>query len=283
MIKITTESTADLEHLFESEGIERLPLYVDLDGKTYLDGVDIKAEDIFKKYEEKRVLPKTAARGIEEYVEFFTDVKARHGADEIIHISISSELSASYSNALKAASQVQGVTVIDSRSLSSGIGLLVLKAKDLVSQGKTSAEVVEIINDLVPYTQASFVVDTMEYLHKGGRCTGLVRLITTVLKIKSMLLLKNGKIEVGQKYRGPLQNCITKYVEAILKQHNTPDFSRIFITHTHVDPQIVQGVKEQIQELMPEFKQIIETKAGCTITAHCGKNTLGILYINKPL
>lgn len=280
MIKVTTDSTADLDYLFKSEDIPYLPLHVQLDGKNFYDGVDIFCDDIFKKYEEKKLLPKTAASGIEEYVEFFDNVK-KNGAGEIVHISISGELSASYNNASAAAKEVGGVYVIDSRSLSTGVGLLVLKAVDLNKEGFSAAEIAEKVNALVPCVQASFVVDTMEFLHKGGRCSGLTALVANVLKIKPMLVLKGGKINVGQKYIGSLSKNITKYVEAIIKQYDTPDYRRIFITHTSCEPEIVEAVREKIREIAPQFKEIIETKAGATVTAHCGKGTLGILYINE--
>lgn len=280
MIKVTTDSTADLAHLFQQRNIPFSSLHVELDGKNYLDSVDITCEDICKKYDEKKILPKTAAAGIDEYVEFFNSVK-KSGVDEIIHISLSSELSASFNNARLAAKEVGDVYVIDSMSLSSGIGLLVLKADDLSKAGLSASQIVEKICGLVPSVQASFVVDTMEFLHKGGRCTGLAAFFATVLKIKPMLVLSNGKIIVGQKFVGALSKNITKYVEAVLKQYDTPDYSRIFITHTDCEPEIVESVRKKIQEIAPQFKEIIETKAGATITAHCGKSTLGILFINK--
>lgn len=281
MIKITTDSTADLEFLFEKENIPYIPLHVDLDGGNFRDGVDVFCEDILNKYDEKKVLPKTAASGIDEYVEFFNKVK-KSGADEIIHISISGELSASCNNAKLAAKEIGGVYVIDSRSLSTGVGLLVLKAADLSKTGLLAAEITEKISGLVSDVQASFVVDTMEFLHKGGRCSGVKAFIAGVLKIKPMLIVKDGKINVGQKYMGSFSKNITKYVEAILKQYDNPDYTRIFITHTCCTPETVEAVRQKIREIAPQFKEILETKAGATITAHCGRNTLGILYINKP-
>jgi len=227
-------------------------------------------------------LPKTAANGTAEYVEFFNKVKGA-GAEEIVHISISTELSASYAGARAGAEEVGGVYVIDSKSLSSGVGLLVMKANDMAKAGGLSGkQIAEKITALVPHVQASFVVDTMEFLHKGGRCSGLKAFIATVLKIKPMLILKEGKIIVGQKFMGNLSKNITKYVEAVIKQYDTPDYTRIFITHTQCEPETVDAVREKIREIAPQFKEIIETRAGCTITSHCGKNTLGILYINRP-
>lgn len=282
MVKITTESTSDLEYLFEQNDISVLPLYVDLDGATYLDGETITPQEIFAKYDEKKVLPKTAARSTENFIDFFVEAKKQSSTGEVVHVSISNELSVTFSNALRAAQEVGGVYVVNSLSLSTGVGLLVLKAKDLAKEGKSASEIADHLNSLVPHVQASFVVDTMEYLHKGGRCSGIAKFFAGILKIKPMLMLKDGKIVVGQKFMGSFEKSITKYVEAILQQFDTPDCTRIFITHSHAEPKIVELVRQQVQQLAPQFKEVLETKAGCTVTAHCGKGTLGILYINKP-
>jgi len=279
MVKISTESTADLEHLFKQEEINVIPLIVNLGGSDYSDGEDIFAQDIFKFYDENKQLPKTSARSIGEYVEYFSSLTA--DGSEVVHICLSSELSCTYSNAAAAAEEVEGVYVINSQSLSTGIGLLVLKAVDYKKEGKSAQEIVELITELVPRVQASFMVDTMEYLHKGGRCSGVTKLVAGVLKIKPTLYLKDGKIEVGQKYMGSFSKNILKYVEATFNKNNNPDLDRIFITHTYSSDEDVQKVREKIVEMYPGFKQIIETHAGSTITSHCGKNTLGILYINK--
>lgn len=279
MVKISTDSTADLEHLFKAEDINVIPLVVNLGGVDYYDGESIEAQDIFKFYDEKKMLPKTSARSVTEYVEYFT--KLREDGSEVVHISISENLSCTCSNAKLAAEEVGGVYVVDSQSLSTGIGLLVLKAVDCKKEGKPAAEIAEILTKLAPRVQASFMVDTMEYLHKGGRCSGMAKLVAGVLKIKPTLYLKEGKIQVGQKYMGSFSKNILKYVEATLEQHSNPDLRRIFVTHTFSSDEDVQRVKDKIKELRPDFEEIIETHAGCTVTAHCGKNTLGILYINK--
>lgn len=280
MVKISSDSTADLENLFVERDISVMPLSIMLDGENYLDGVDIDAQKIFDSYDQKHVLPKTAARSVEDYKEFFASLV--EGGNEVIHFIISSEMSVSYDNAVQAAKDFKGVYIVDSRTLSTGIGLLVLKACDYRDAGKSGGEIFKKIAELIPYVQASFVVDTMEYLHKGGRCSGVAKFFASAFSIKPMIMLKDGKMVVGQKYVGKLGKCVEKYVSAILKEFDTPDTTRIFVTHTYADDEIVQSVKEQIKELRPEFKTILETHAGCTVTAHCGKGTLGILYINKP-
>ena len=277
MVKITTDSTADLNADFEKYDIGVLPLNVILDGESYLDGVSIVPEDIFRKYEEKKVLPKTAARSPEDFAEFFrsyTDC-----GHEVVHINISSKISMTHDNAMKAAKETKGVYVIDSLSLSSGTGLLVLYAAELAKKGLSAKEIAELVKKRVPFVQASFVVDTMEYLHKGGRCSSLARIAASVLKIKPTIEVRDGGMQVGKKYMGSFDKIITKYVEATLSEFNSPDLTRIFITHTSASPETVEKVKEKILEIAP-FVEVKETFASSTITSHCGKGTLGILYIN---
>ena len=280
MVRITADSTADLEELFKKENIAVMPLVITLGEKDYLDGETVNPKDIFEFYEREHALPKTAARSVEDYVKFFEELTAQ--GDEVVHYTISQTMSSSYNNALIAAAEVGGVYVVDSMSLSTGIGLLVLKGCDLAKKGRSAKEIFEICTSLTPYVQASFVVDTMEYLYKGGRCSGVAKFFAGALKIKPTILLKDGKMVVGQKYMGSFSKNIVKYVEATLSRCNTPDFRRIFITHTYSSAEDVAAVRAKIQEIFPQFEEIIETHAGCTVTSHCGKNTLGILYINKP-
>ena len=277
MVQITCDSTADLEHLFLQRNIRVLPLVVTLENKSFLDGVDINPPEIFTYVKENKVLPKTAARSEEDFYEFFkafTD-----NGDSIIHFNISATMSASHEMAKKASLRLKNVFVVDSANLSTGTGLLALYAADLRDQGKSDQEIYQSVLSRIPAVQASFVVDTMEYLHKGGRCSGVAKFAASVLRIKPMILVKNGSMVVGKKYMGAFDKVILKYVSDTLTSFDTPDYTRIFVTHTYADPQTVQAVKEEILRLAP-FKEIIETKAGCTVTSHCGKSTLGILYIN---
>lgn len=279
MVVISSDSTADLCQLFGEFSIPVLPLIVSLEGKDYYDGVTIEPRTIFESYAKNKTLPKTAARSIEDYREFFRENKKKN--DSLIHFCISSELSSSYNNALLASNDFDNVFVVDTKSLSTGMGLLVLKARDYAIAGMDGKQIFEEINKLVPFVQASFVVDTMEYLYKGGRCSGLTNFVASALKIRPMLILKDGFITVGQKFMGSMEKIIVKYVDAILQQFDSPDYGRIFITHTYAEPEIVELVRNRIKEKAPDFKEIIETYAGCTVTSHCGKGTLGILYINK--
>lgn len=280
MVKISADSTADLERFFDERNISVMPLAVILENKEYLDGISINAQMIFDSYEQKHILPKTAARSVDDYIAYFADL-TKDGSG-VVHFCISKEISVSYDNALTASKNFKDVYVVDSKTLSTGIGLLVLKACDFRDDGLDAKQIYDKITDLVPYVQASFVVDTMEYLHKGGRCSGVAKFFASAFSIKPMIMLKDGKMVVGQKYVGKLGKCIEKYVAAILKDFDTPDLTRIFVTHTYADTEIVESVKAQIKSIRPDFKEILESHAGCTVTAHCGKGTLGILYINKP-
>lgn len=276
-VKITADSTADLNDDFARFRIGVMPLNVILDGESFLDGETISPEDIYRVYREKKVLPKTAARSPEDFKAFFKQYTDE--GYEVVHLNISSKISMTHENARAAAEELSGVYVIDSLSLSSGTGLLVLYAAELAEKGLSGKEIYELVSKRVKSVQASFVVDTMEYLHKGGRCSGLARFAASVLKIKPSLELIDGRIEVGKKYMGSFDKVITKYVQATLDRWNTPDLTRIFITHTSAPAEVVESVRKKVLEIAP-FKEVKETIASSTITSHCGKGTLGILYIN---
>lgn len=280
MVKITCDSTADLDQEFKKREIDFLPLYVTLGDKNYFDGVDITPPDIFAFVKEKKVLPKTAARSEEDFYAFFNSYVEK--GMEVVHFNISSLFSASNAEAKKAAARLKGVYVVDSLNLSTGTGLLAMYAKDLADEGWDAETIYNRCVERIPHVQASFVVDTMEYLYKGGRCSGVASFMASVLRIKPMILVRDGAMVVGKKYMGGFDKVIVKYVQDTLARFNTPDLTRIFITHTYAEEKTVQRVREEIQKLAP-FAEIIETHAGCTVTSHCGKNTLGILYINKPL
>lgn len=277
MVKITCDSTADLEYLFKERRIDVLPLIVTLGDKSYRDGVDVTPPDIFAYVKEKGILPKTTARSEEDFYEFFKTYTDR--GDSVVHFNISSKFSASHEMAKKAAARLNGVYVIDSYSLSTGTGLLALYAADLADAGESAQDIYEKTTARVGAVQASFVVDTMQYLHKGGRCSGVARFAASVLKIKPMIIVKDGGMVVGKKYMGAFDKVIVKYVEDTLRMFDTPDLTRVFITHTYASDETVQKVRDTLTRAA-NFKEILVTKAGCTVTSHCGKNTLGILYIN---
>lgn len=278
MIKITTDSTADLGDNYLERNIGIFPLSVILGDDTFDDGFDVTPDKIYDFVAKTGKLPKTAAKGVEDYKEFFE--KLTSDGSSVIHFDISKELSSSYEHAAAAAEQVKNVYVIDSKSLSTGTGLLAMYAADLRDEGKLSAkEIYEKCLARVDSVQASFVVDTMDYLYKGGRCSGLASFFATALKIKPSLILREGKITVGSKYMGNMVKAITKYCENIIEAYPHADKTRVFITHTSADEKVVEAAKRIVREKIAPAA-IIETIAGSVVTSHCGKGTLGILYFN---
>ncbi len=279
MIIISSDSTADLNYLFEERKVNIIPLAVILNGKMYQDGVDVNPEKIYESVEETGSLPKTSARSVEEYKEYFTALKGEQ--NEVIHFSISSEISVTCRNAILAAEEVGGVHIVDGKSLSTGTGLLVLHACDLRDEGKyTAEEIAQKCRERVNSVEASFFVDKMDYLYKGGRCSGLASFFATALGIKPSLLLKDGKIVVGKKYMGGAEKIAKQYVNNIFKMYPNPDLKRIFITYTQgTSKKVIDIIRNEIGKYF-NFETIYETIASSTITSHCGKGTIGILYIN---
>lgn len=274
-VKITSDSTSDLDYLFAERGIDVTPLTVLLGDRSGLDGIDIKPEDIYAYFNETKTTPKTSAVSPEEYREFF----AKHTADgsEVVHFTISSDMSSCYANACAAASEFKGVYVVDSRNLSTGIGLLVLYADDLAKAGLSGAEIKEKVDARRGAVRASFVVDTMTFLHKGGRCSGVTAFIASVLKIKPCITVVDGAMAVGKKYMGKTDKAIVKYAEDITKSCPEPDPKYVFVTHSSASREVVDAVKREVMQAW-QGVNIIETVAGATITSHCGKGTLGVLF-----
>ena len=279
-IAITTDSTADLSpDLLEKNGIIVFPLHVILGADEYSDGVDITPQMIFDYVAEKKILPKTSAGSVEEYTDFFAErLKA---ADRVIHYNISSECSVTHNNAAAAAEQFGGkVSVVDSRHLSTGQGLVVLRACDLLREGKSAEEIVKDSEEIKQRTQTSFVVDVVDYLYKGGRCTAAALFATKLLKIHPSIIMVDGKLIPHKKYMGSLKRSIGKYVDDLAEEYPSYDDTRVFITHTCCDPEIVDLVKEKVAQQF-RFKEMIETKAGSVVTSHCGQGTLGVLFVTK--
>lgn len=278
MVKITADSTADLGEYFLKRNIVSFPLSVILGEDTFSDGFDLAPDDIYAFVAKTGKLPKTAARSVEEYIEFFAKLTA--DGSSVIHFSISDKLSTSFQQAEKAARQLKNVYVVDSKSLSSGQGLLAMYAADLRDEGGYSGkEIYEKCLARVDSVQASFVVDTMDYLYKGGRCSGLASFFATALKIKPSLILRDGAITVGPKYMGNMLKSIEKYCNNIIDAFPNADKTRVFVTHTSADPKIVELAKKIVRERINPG-EILETVAGSVVTSHCGKGTLGILYFN---
>lgn len=279
MIKITADSTCDLSpELLHTLDITLTPLHVLIDEEDFRDGINIIPQDIFKHVGEHNRTCTTAAINTYEYEEFFSQFVDQYEA--VIHINLGSDFSSCYQNAKIAAQSFDNVYVIDSQNLSTGSGHLVYEAALLAREGRTAHEIVEKVQALIPKVNASFVIDRMDYLKKGGRCSSMEAFGATLLKIKPSIEVTHGKMAVGKKYRGNFENCLEKYIKDRLQQDDKIDKSRIFITHSMCPPETVQKVRGWIAQYT-EFEEVIETSAGCTISAHCGPNTLGILYKTK--
>lgn len=276
-IRITSDSTCDLSSLVEQRNIGILPLGVNLDADSYLDGVNITPQDIFKFVAETKMLPKTSAPSIGDYEEFFEE--QLKGYDEVIHFNISAKCSGSHNAALHAAESFNGkVHVIDSMALSSGQGLLVMKAADLRDAGKSASEIIDEINGLRWSVNTSFVPDSLDYLHKGGRVSGTVNVAAAVLKIHPLIYMKDGALLPGKKYTGKMSMCLKRYVADLKEMYPKYDKTRCFVTHSCADEELVQLAKELVKENF-QFDEVLETVAGSIVTSHCGRNTLGVLFI----
>ena len=278
-IVLTTDSTSDLStDQIKKHKINVIPLVVNLGEKEFFDGVDLNLGDVFANVEKTGELPKTAARSSQNYVEFFQEVKEKTNAEKIIHISLSADLSSTFNNAKKASEELDFVEVVNSKSLSSGCGALVLSVADKILENKPFEEIVKEANEEVEKVQASFIISDLTYLRKGGRCSSLTVFGANILQIKPKIQLQNGKMVVGKKYMGKFDQCLNKYVDDLLKENN-PNLKRAFITHTCFCKEIVEKIEGKLKE--KGFEEIITNFAGATIASHCGKNCLGVLFINK--
>ena len=279
-IKIISDSTCDLSpQLVEKYDIDILPLYVVMGDVTAKDGIDATPEDIYQYVDKTGTLPSTAAPNLADYLEVFQ--KWRDQGYEIVHFNISADFSSAYHNACAAAKEVGGVEVVDTRNLSTGSGLVVLHGAEMAAKGATAQEIAAECRSLTDRVEASFVVDSIDYLHKGGRCSSVAALGANLLKLKPLIEVKDGKMQSGKKYRGNIDKVILNYVADKLRDRDDIDKHRIFITHTKCNSVVPAQVRNKINELYPGFEEILETTAGCTITSHCGPATLGILFVRK--
>ena len=278
-IIITSDSTADLSaELRERYNIKTIPLSITLGGKTYRDGVDITPDDIYEHQSKTGEFPKTAAINVDEAINFFKPFV--DDGYKVIHFGISSEMSSSYNNARLAAEELGNVYVIDNKNLSTGSGLLVVAAAEMAQAGKLAEEIVEEVNKLIPCVNASFVIDDLDYLHKGGRCTALEMFGANLLKLKPCIQVKNGKMDVLKKYRGRYADVLKQYVDEQLTDKDDIVADRVFVTHAGCKPEIVDAILAQVKE-SGIFEEVFLARAGCTVSAHCGANTLGVIFIRK--
>ena len=278
-IVVTADSTCDLgEELKARYNVHYMPLHVVLDGQQYNDGLDITPDQIYENYYANHTLPSTAAVNVDEYIEFFKQF-VDEGC-EVIHVNLGSGLSSCHQNARLAASELEGVYVIDGQNLSTGQGLVVIEVAKRVAEGMPAPQIVEEVEALRTKCHASFILENLEFLHKGGRCSaGAVR-GANILKLKPQILVDNtsGKMDAAKKYRGSFSKALAEYVADQLKDRTDVATDRIFITHSGMtDPSII----DQAVALVKEYQnpdEICVTRASCTISSHCGPNTIGVLY-----
>lgn len=276
-IAITSDSTIDLsKELLQEFDIKILPLQFTLGDNVYRDG-DLTNEQIFEHVNNGGALPKTSAENAEGFKAFFSEILKEY--DAIIHFDISSGISSTFNNAYLASQEFDGkVEVIDSKNLSTGIALLAIYARKLTKTESDIKIIAEKVRERVPFVQTSFVVERLDYLHKGGRCSSVALLGANILKIRPQIILKDGKMGSHKKFRGPMPMVVSKYCKETLEEFNNPDKSVIFITYSSATPEMIKAAHDVIDGL--GFKNVYETTAGGIVSSHCGENTLGILYIN---
>lgn len=275
-IAISVESTHDLGvDLLVKYDIKVIPYQINLGDLSFKDG-KYSTEEMFGLVNQYKQLPKTTALNEFEYTEYFNGLKKDY--DAVIHICLSSGITSSCGNAERAAKNLKNVYVVDSFSLSTGIGLQAIYARELATKGVAPAEIAKILTERRDKVQTSFVLERLDYMHMGGRCSGIALLGANLLKIRPRIVLKNGKMISDKKYRGNMQTVIAKYAEDLFRDFDTPDLTRVFITYTTATPEMVAAAKAKCESV--GFKEIYETRAGGTIASHCGEHTLGILYYN---
>ena len=276
--KITSDSTCDLSpELLKKYNITLMPIIITLEDKEYQDGINIDQDTLFEYTEKTGNLPKTSARSAYEYTEFFENLLT--DCDHIFHFSLSHKISSTGNNAVVASQEIGNnkVTVFDSKSLSTGMGLQIISCAEKIKEGKTVEEITNEIKEEIEKTQASFLIDTLKFLHKGGRCSGIALLGANLLKIKPRISLVNGEMKVTKKYMGNIEQCLIKYTNEMLKEC-PPNKKRVFITYSSYMP-----VADTIEQMLKDygFEEVYQTNAGPTICTHCGKKTLGVLYIKE--
>lgn len=278
-IKITSDSTCDLpQEVLDKYNITIVPLTVVKDGIQYMDCVDITTADIFTHVANGGDLCSTAAINIGEYSEYFSRYADEY--DGVIHINLSSEFSSCYQNACLAAEDFENVRVIDSRNLSSGQGLVVLKACELAKNCDDLDQLAAQLRAFTDKVEASFLLDRLEYMVKGGRCSAAAALGANLLNLKPCIEVKNGKMAVVKKYRGNYAKCLATYIKDRLANRDDIDKGTLFVTRTPVTDECLQAVKEAVAA-HDDFQNTYWNEAGCAISCHCGPGTLGVLYVRK--
>ena len=275
-VAISAESTVDLtDELLKKYDIHTVPFTLVMGDECKLDD-NVTTEEIIEFVNKTGVLAKTSAVNQEQYSDHFSALLKDY--DAVVHITLSSEISLAYQNAIRASNDFKKVYVVNSKSLSTGIALLAIYASELATAGFDAKRICEMVTKRVENVQASFVVNRLDYLYKGGRCSSLAYFGANILKIRPQIIVKEGKLTTGNKYRGNMSIIVSKYLKDVLAQFNNPDYSKVFITYTTCSDEIIQKTKDAL--IAEGFKEIFVTRARGTITSHCGEECLGVLYIN---
>ena len=282
MIKISCDSTADLSpELYERYNISKLPLYINIAGREYMDGVDLTSEELFKLVDETGELPSTAAQSIDDFTKYLDGIREENPGAEIIHFTISSGFSTTFNVASLAAQELEGVYVVDSKNLSSGIGQSVIEACEMTARGMTAPEIVKAVEEeIIPKVDTSFTLDTLKYMAKGGRCSTVAALGANLFQLKPCIEVVGGYMRVGKKYKGKYNRVVRQYVNDRLANIEDIRPERIFITSCHCAQEYIDAAYEEVSKL-DYFKEILITEAACTVSSHCGPNTIGVLFIHK--
>jgi len=276
-IAISAESTIDLpKELLEKYNIKTAPFKVLLGEEEFIDG-EINTTEIFNFFKQNKILPKTSAINEFQYKEFFGNLLKEY--DAVVHISLSSQISCTYANACAASKDFNNVYVIDSKTLSTGIALLAIYACKLREKNLNAEDIYNQTLAQRDKVQASFIVDRLDYLYKGGRCSALSFLGANILKIHPQIMLKDGKMGVHRKYRGKMEKILPDYCKDVLTEFPNPNLDNVFVTYTTAPVEIIDNLKQILKER--GFKNILETNAGATISSHCGENTIGVLFLNN--
>lgn len=280
MVKIITDSTNDLSReILMQQGIEVIPLSVNFSDASYLDGVEITTQELYEKVDEKGELPKTAAIPIATFVEVFEKYISQ--GDEIVFTGISKQMSRTYENAVMAAKEVaeDKIFIVDSMNLSTGIGLLLLKACKYRDAGLSAKQIADRLNQDSQFVLSQFAIERMDYLHKGGRCSSIAKLFGTLLKIKPIIAVRNGKMHVQRKPIGKMKIALDAMIKQIVDDRDRLDTDHVIITHS-LAYDYCDYIYQILRKEFPDI-DIICTVAGCVISSHCGKGTIGILYMVK--
>ncbi len=279
---ITADSTCDIpQDMVKERNIKIFPLSIILGENSYLDSVEVQPQDLYDYVDKTGELPKTSAVNMSTYYDFFK--QATDEGKAVVHIGLSSGISTTFQNASLAAEDFENVYCIDSKSLCMGMGLLVLKACDMRDKGTDAKKIAGKIEALVPKVSTTFVVDSLEYLYKGGRCSGVAKFGANVLKIKPSIVgnHETGELEVAKKYRGSMESVYKQYTEDCLSNVSKMDLSRIVVANSGNVPEEITAFAKGLIAGKAKFKEIITAKAGCTISSHCGPGTYAIFYIEK--